>query len=161
MKTKAQLDNQIELLKKTFGDLMFASDIASIRKFFKDNFNEDIIQIGDKLVFDFTALFGMSPKIKKTFKDDPVQPITVTYKRLDLIFYTYDKHHEMGEQYIVRDADWTQHLYPTEVKQSVLWAKKASLKDRDRDEYYVQVNSFELKSKYTKLIKDIDFSDYK
>ena len=47
------------------------------------------------------------------------------------------------------------------VKQSVLWAKKSSLKEKDPNEYYIQVNSFDFNNKYTTLIKDIDFSDYK
>ena len=59
-KTRLQLNNQIENLKQTFGDLLFASNIKDIRKFFKDNFNEEIIQVGDKLVFDLTAIFNIS-----------------------------------------------------------------------------------------------------
>lgn len=159
-KTRLQLDNQIENLKQTFGDLLFASNIKDIRKFFKDNFNEEIIQIGDKLVFDLTPIFNMSSKLKKEYNNDPIQPITITYKRLDIIFFTYDKLPEKGEQYITWDADWMKFLYPTKVKQSVLWAKKSSLKEKDPNEYYVQVNSFDFNNKYTTLIKDIDFSDY-
>lgn len=160
IKTRQQLDNQIENLKKTFGNLLFASNIQDIKKFFKDNFNEEIIQVGDKLIFDLNTIFRMSSKLRKEYKDDPIQPITVTYKRLDIIFFTYDKHPEWGEKYIMWDADWMKWLYPTEVKQSVLWAKKSSLKEKDPNEYYVQVNSFDFNNKYTTLIKDIDFSDY-
>lgn len=160
LKTREQLDNQIKLLQDTFGDLLFASNLEDLQKFFKDNFNRDIVQIGDKLIFDFNSLFRMSSKISKEFKNDPIQPITVTYRRLDIIFFTYDKHPEFGEKYITWDADWMKHLYPVEVRQSVLWDKKSSLRERDQNEYYIQVNSFDFKNKYTKLIKDIDFSDY-
>ena len=120
IKTRQQLDNQIENLKQAFGDLLFASNIQDIRKFFKDSFNEEIIKVGDKLVFDLTPIFNISPKIKKEYKNDPIQPITITYKRLDIIFFTYDKLPEKGEQYIMWDADWMKFLYPTVVKQSVL-----------------------------------------
>ena len=161
IKTRLQLDNHIETLKQTFGDLLFASNIKDIRKFFKDNFNEEIIQIGDKLVFDLTPIFNISSKLKKEYNNDPIQPITITYKRLNIIFFTYDKLPEKGEQYITWDADWMKFLYPTKVKQSVLWTKKSSLKEKDPNEYYIQVNSFDFNNKYTTLIKDIDFSDYK
>ena len=102
----------------------------------------------------------MSPKIKKQFNNDPIQPITITYKRLDIIFFTYDKHPELGENYTTWGADWMKWLYPTEVKQSVLWANKTYLKEKNPNEYYIQVNSYDLKNKYGKLIKDIDFNDY-
>lgn len=160
-KTKAQLDAQIEGLKNTFGNLLFVNNMEDLQKFFKDKFNRDIVQVGDKLVFYFKSLFGISPKFKKQFNNDHIQPITVTYLRLDIIFFTYDKHPEMGEQYIMWDGDWMKWLYPIEVKQSVLFANKAYLKNKDPNEYYLQVNSFGFNNKLTKLIKDIDFSDYK
>lgn len=161
MKTKEQLNKQIETIKNIFGDLLFASNIAELQKFFKNYFNRDIIQVGDKLVYELNALFSMSPEIKKKFKNDPIQPITVTYKRLDIIFFTYDKRPDLGENYTMWDSDSMKWLYPTEIKQSVLWANKTYLKEKNPDEYYIQVNSFDLKNKYGKLIKDIDFSDYK
>ncbi len=161
MKTKAQLDKQIEELRNAFGNLLYASNIEELQKFFKNYFNKDIIQVGDHLIYDFTTLFNMSPKVRKQFNNDPIQSITVTYKRLDLIFFTYDKHPDLGENYITWDSDWMKYLYPIEVKQSVLWANKAYLKEKNPDEYYIQVNSFDLNNKYGKLIKDIDFSDYK
>ena len=161
MKTKEQLNKQIENIKNNFGDLLFASNIAELQKFFKNYFNRDIIQVGDKLVYDLSVLFDMSQKIRDKFNNDPIQPITVTYKRLDIIFFTYDKRPDLGENYTTWDADWMKWLYPTEVKQSVLWANKTYLKEKNPNEYYIQVNSFDLKNKYGKLIKDIDFSDYK
>lgn len=159
-KTKEQLDAQIEELRNTFGNLLFASNMRDLQKLFKDKFNRGIVQIGDHLVFDFKSLFGISPKIRKQFKNDPIQSITVTYLRLDIIFFVYDKHPEMGEQYIMWDADWMKWLYPIEIKQSILFANKAYLKEKNPNEYYIQVNSFDFNNKYTTLIKDIDFSEY-
>ena len=161
IKSKEQLDTQIKLLKQTFGDLLQASNLSDIQKFFKDNFNEDIVQAGDKLIYDFAALFNIVPEMRRKFNGDNIQPITITYKRLDIIFFTYDKHPELGEQYITLTSDWMKWLFPVEVKQSILWAKKASLREKNPNEYYIQVNSFEINNKYTKLIKDIDFSEYK
>ena len=86
-KTKAQLDAQIEGLRNAFGNLLFASNMEDLQKFFKDKFNREIIQVGDKLVYDLNSLFAMSPKMREQFNNDPIQPITVTYKRLDIIFY--------------------------------------------------------------------------
>ena len=162
IKTRTELDKQLKMLIETFStNIMTNGNINDLRKWFKDKFNEDIVQVGDKLTFDFHSLFYMSPKWRNKFKGDPIQPITVTYKRVDIIFYTYDKHPEFGEEYIMWDADWTKWLYPNEIKQSVLWKHKESLKKRNPNEYYLQVHMFDIEPKYVNYIKDIDFSDYK
>lgn len=159
---KNELDEQLKILKENFStNIMTDGTIYDLRKYFKDKFNEDIVQVGDKLTFNFHSLCYTSPKWKKKFKNDPIQPITVTYKRADIIFYTYDKHPEFGEEYIMWENDLTKWLYPNEIKQSVLWKYKESLKEKDPNEYYLQVHMFDIDTKYVNYIKDIDFSDYK
>ena len=161
MKTKAELDNKLQELKNMFGENALSNgSIADLRKWFKNYFNKDIVKVGDKLTFDFSGLFKMVPETKKKFNDDPIQPITVTYLRADIIFYTYDKHPELGEVYIMWDADWTKYLYPNEIKQSELWKNKEYLFHENPDEYYLQVNLFDIDSKYVNYIKNIDFSGY-
>jgi len=161
IKSKAELDKQLEMLTRTFSDnILSKGNIADLREWFKDNFNEDIVQVGDKLTFDFHALFNIVPAIRKKFKNKPIQPITVTYKRSDIIFYTYDNLPELGEEYIMWSSDWTKWLYPNKIKQSVLWKHKESLKEKNPNEYYLQVNLFNIDNKYVNYIKDIDFSDY-
>ena len=161
MKTKAELDNKLQELKNMFGENALSNgSIADLRKWFKNYFNKDIVKVRDKLTFDFSGLFKMVPETKKKFNDDPIQPITVTYLRADIIFYTYDKHPEFGELYIMWDVDWTKYLYPQEIKQSELWKNKEYLFHKNPDEYYLQVNLFDIDSKYVNYIKDIDFSGY-
>jgi hypothetical protein len=161
MKTKAELDLQIDNLRKYFNcNVLTDGNIADLQKWFKNKFNRKIINVGDKLVFDFHVLFNMNADYREQFKNDYIQPITVTYLRLDVIFFTYDKHPEFGEKYTVWDADWMKWLYPTEIKQSVLWKHKKYLRKKDPNEYYIEVNLFDIDSKFVKYIKDIDFSDY-
>lgn len=162
IKSKAELDKQLEMLTQAFPDnILSKGNIADLREWFKENFNEDIVQVGDKLTFDFHSLFNIVPNIRKKFKNKPIQPITVTYKRADIIFYTYDNLPELGEEYIIWDSDWTKWLYPNEIKQSVLWKHKESLKEKNPNEYYLQVNLFNIDNKFVNYIKDIDFSNYK
>lgn len=161
VKSKSELDNKLKELKKAFeGPATINGSIGDLKKWFKDKFNEDIVQIGDKLIYDLNALFYMSPMIHKEFNDDPIQPITITYKRLDIIFFTYDKHPEWGEKYTMYDSDWSKWLYPKEIKQSILWKHKEYLREKDPNEYYLQVNLFDINSDLVNYIKDIDFSDY-
>lgn len=162
IKSKAELDKKLEMFTRIFSDnILSKGNIADLREWFKENFNEDIVQVGDKLTFDFHALFNIVPDIRKKFKNKPIQPITVTYKRADIIFYTYDNLPELGEEYIMWSSDWTRWLYPNEIKQSVLWKHKESLKEKNPNEYYLQVNLFNIDDKFVNYIKDIDFSDYK
>lgn len=154
---RTELDKKVKTIKESFSDYIIDPNIKELLKFFKKSFNEDIIQIGDKLIYDFNALFVMSPSVKKKFKNDPIQPITITYKRADILFFTFDKLSELGEEYTMYDSDWSQFLYPTELKLSVLFDKKSYLKEKDPEEWYVETNVFSINDKYTKLINDINF----
>lgn len=159
MKNHIELDNKVNELRKYLNFEPVDPNLGAIKNFFKDRFNPDIVHVGDKATFIFQTLFRMSSKLRKEFNNDPVQPITITYRRLDLIFYTYDKHPEKGEQYLDFNSDWTKYIYLSEIKMSELWLGKKYLLEQDPDEYYVQVNLFQLKdNKFTKYIKDIDFS---
>ena len=161
MKTKAELDNKLQELRKSFGEHAVTNgSIDDLRKWFKKYFNTGIVKVGDKLTYDFSTLFRMVPASQKKLKGDPIQPITVTYLRADIIFYTYDKHPEFGELYMMWDSDYAKYLYPQEIKQSELWKNKEYLFHENPDEYYLQVNLFDIDSKYVNYIKDIDFSSY-
>lgn len=155
IRKKSELDSKLQILKNTFGDTQYNGNIYELKKLFKDNFNTDIVKIGDELIFDFSTIFNMTTNYRKKFNNDPIQPITVTYLRADIIFYTYDKHPEFGENYIMWDADWTKYLYPVKITQSILWKNKEYLKEKNPNEYYLQVNLFDINSKFTKYIKDI------
>lgn len=159
--SKSELDKKLNELRKMFGENSLSEgSIADLKKKFKDNFNKDIIKIGYKLTYDFNTLFNNVPSLKKNFNGDPIQPITVTYLRCDIIFFIYDNHPELGENYITFDDSWMKWLYPNEIKQSELWKHKEYLLFDNPNEYYLQVNLFDIKSTFVKYIKDIDFSGY-
>ena len=90
-KSRTELDKQVRIIKESLPGYTVDPNIKELMKFFKKTFNEDIVQIGDKLIYDFNALFEMSPSVKKKFNNDPIQPITITYKRADILFFTFDK----------------------------------------------------------------------
>lgn len=152
--SKEELDNKIKGLKEAF-NVSYDTNLMEFQNVFKDNFNPNIIKVGDKATYYLKSVFYMSPEIKRRFKGDPVQPITITYIRQDVIFFTWDKHPEFGEEYTMYSADWSKWLYPAEIKLSELWKKKSYLKETDYDEWYIQTHTFEFKSEHTKIINDL------
>ena len=156
IKSKEELDKKVEELRASL-DVEFDANIADIKKFFKDKFNPNILKIGDHATFYLKTAFHMSPEIKRKFKNDPIQPITITYIRQDVIFFTYDKRPDLGEEYTMYDADWSKWLYPSEIKLSELWENKSYLKEKDYNEWYIETHLFRLGSKFTKVIDDIQY----
>ena len=153
--TPIERDNKIKEIKKYVADI--DPNLKELQKFFKDKFNMNIVKIGDHATYDFNALFYISPKVAKRFKNDPIQPITITYIRQDVIFFTWDKHPEFGEEYTMYDADWSKWLYLNEIKLSELWKNKEYLIEKDYDEWYIETKSMEFKSEHTKIINDIEY----
>ena len=160
MKTRSELDSKVKELKEHFGnDICLNGNVYDLEKFFDRKFNYKIIKRGTRGVFDFTKLMKSVPEISRMFNDDPIQPFTVTYVRQDIIFYKLDKNPK-EEKYIQFGAAWTHVMYLNEIKQSELFKKKEYLKKKDPEEWYIQVNLFDIKNKYTTYIRDIDFNDY-
>lgn len=148
------LDSKVQYIKSIQSPV--DTNVKELMEFFKDKFNYNIVKVGDHATYDFNALFRIAPGTRKRFKNDPVQPITVTYIRKDVIFFTWDKHPEFGEEYTMYEADWSKWLYPREIKLSELWKNKEYLREKDYDEWYVQTRSLEFTSKYTKIVDDLD-----
>ena len=153
--TPIERDNQVKVIKDVAGKI--DPNLKELQKFFKNNFNQGIIKIGDHAIYDLNTIFYTSPQIKKKFKDDPIQPITITYIRLDVIFFTWDKHPEFGEEYTMYSADWSKYLYLKEIKLSEIWKNKEYLNEKDYDEWYIQTKSVEFDTKYTNIIDDIKY----
>ena len=154
--TQVERDNQVKTIKEFVGKI--DPNLKELQRIFKNKFNPHILMAGDKAIYDLDTVFSQSIKTKKRFKNDPIQPITITYIRQDVIFFTWDKHPEFGEEYTMYDADWSKFLYLKEIKLSELWEKKLYLKEKDYDEWYIQVNSCQFTSKYTKMINNIPMS---
>lgn len=151
-----ELNNKVNELQKVF-DTKYDSNLKEIQKIFKDKFNPNIIKVGDKATFYLKAVFNISPDVKRRFKNDPIQPITITYIRKDVIFFTWDKHPEFDEEYTMYDADWSKMLYPKEIKLSELWKNKEYLKNKDYNEWYIETHVMKFDSKFTKIIDDINY----
>ena len=156
IKSKEELDKKVKELQECF-NVLHDANLAEIQKVFKDKFNQDILKVGDHATYDLNALFYISSKIANRFKNDPIQPITITYIRQDVIFFTWDKHPEFGEEYTMYDADWSKWLYLNEIKLSELWKNKEYLIEKDYDEWYIETKLMKFKSKYTKIINDIEY----
>lgn len=54
-------------------------------------------------------------------------------------------------------ADWSKYLYLKEIKLSELWKNKEYLIEKDYDEWYIETKLMKFKSKYTKIINDIEY----
>ena len=111
--SKEELDKKLESIKEMVGTM--SPDLAELQRFFKDKFNPDIIKAGDKAIYDLRGVFNISPEIRKKFKKDPIQPITITYIRSGVIFFTYDKLPKNPEEWTTYDADASKWLYPKEL----------------------------------------------
>ena len=125
--TKEELNKKLEELRSCFGALTVKPTLGDLMAFFKESFNKDIVKVGDRLIFDFTQLFfmgGNKGELYKRFKGEPIQPITVTYIRGSVIFYTYDSEKNGNEEYMDYNSDWNKYLYLTTIKQSELFKNK-------------------------------------
>lgn len=142
-KSKKELDKQIKELKKHFGEQTHIEcSLYNLMNFFKKSYNKQLFKKGDKCWLNLKSLCKTSQEYKKIFGNDYIQPITITYKRCDLIFYKFDKHPEIEERYFSDESHWAKWLYPS--KLSKYQAQKLKIKkliDKDPDELYVQLNT--------------------
>ena len=141
-KSIKELDKQVKELKKVFGkQTHIECSLDNLINFFKKSYNKDLFKKGDKCWLNLKTLCNSNPEYKKIFGTDYIQPITITYKRCDLIFYKFDNHPEIEERYLADTSQWAKWLYPT--KLSKYTAQKLKIKkliDKDPDELYVQLN---------------------
>ena len=64
--TPIERDNQVKVIKDVVGKI--DPNLKELQKFFKNNFNQGIIKIGDHAIYDLNTIFYTSPQIKKKFK---------------------------------------------------------------------------------------------
>lgn len=142
-KSKEELDNKVKELKTHFKESTnIECSLDSLMKFFKKSYNKQLFKKGDKCWLNLKTLCKTSPEYKKIFGNDYIQPITITYKRCDLIFYKFDNYPEIKERYFSEDSHWAKWLYPSELsKKEVQKLKIKKLIDKDPDELYVQLNT--------------------
>lgn len=166
MKSKEELDNQVENLKKYFGNARYLNlNIAEIKNNFKEYFNEDILKLRTKWFIDLSIFFKSADgnKWRKRFNNERFQPITITYKRCDLIFFTWDNYLEYGEDYFVISTknNWCKNIYPYEIKKSELFKLKFDhLREiGELEELYIQMRIIDFNN-FDNRINVIDDLDY-
>lgn len=147
-------------LKRKYKDLLnffggkhkIKPSISELRNYFKDRYVDTILE-GRKCVINLTTLRKTSTEWKKKFKED-WQVITITYRRLDIVFFTWDNYPEYGEEYlIVSDGSvWTRYVYPQYICLSEIFGKKIeTLKNNNINELRLQVSLVEFDNLSNKI----------
>lgn len=162
-KIKEELDKKVEELKKHFGKSRFVElNLANQLKFFKKDFNDKIFSKGKQCFFDLTPMFR-NKTFAKRFDNNPIQPITITYKRCDLIFFKWNNYPKYEEEYFAKSINgpYSMVCYPFEVKKSELLGKKIKhlIEKKDFEELYIQKRVIDFEN-YKGLINIIDDLDY-
>ena len=144
-KSKETLDNKVKELKEAFGDQTYIEcSLDSLKNFFKKSYNKNLFKKGDICWLNLKVMCNMNPEYKKIFKTNYIQPVKITYKRCDLIFYKYINYPDIEERYFSDESQWAKWLYPSEL--SKYEAQKLKIKkliDKDPDELYVQLNTID------------------
>ncbi len=168
--TKEELDNKVKELSDHFKNgRKISPNIKEIMNFFKDKYNTKIFSKGRLCWIDLDFFFNNSENKKewrKRFDNNSIQPIKITYKRKDVIFFKWLNYPKYEEEWFVEDKSslniWPKIIYPQEIRYSELFYKKIkTLKKKDPDELYIQVNVLELDN-FNGLInieKDVKYED--
>lgn len=168
--TKKELDNKVKELSDHFKTgRKISPNIKEIMNFFKDKYNTKIFSKGRLCWIDLDFFFNNSENKKewrKRFDNNPIQPIKITYKRKDVIFFKWLNYPKYKEEWFVEDKSslniWPKIIYPQEIRYSELFYKKIKkLKKKDPEELYIQVNLLELDN-FNGLInieKDVKYED--
>lgn len=142
MKTEQELNEKISQLKESFNPVLKPS-MNSMQEWFKDKYN-DIFYENRKCLINLKTFFNgpNGSSWKKRFDNNPIQPVTVTYRRCDLVFFTYDNYPKYKEEYFVHDgnSNWSKNFYPREIKASEMFKNKMYLIEDNPDELYLQAN---------------------
>jgi len=137
-----ELDNKVKELKEAFGEQTYIEcSLDNLKNFFKKSYNKDLFKKGDICWLNLKTLCNTNPEYKKIFGTNYIQPIKITYKRCDLIFYKYINYPDIEERYFSDESHWAKWLYPS--KLSKYQAQKLKIKkliNKDPDELYVQLN---------------------
>lgn len=163
MRNKEELKTKVKELRKVFGGnhIIVPSIDGLIEGLGKDYV--DLFKKGTKAVVDislFKKVASNSDEWKKRFKDD-WQPITITYRRQDAVFFTWDNYPKYKEEYMIIGAadSWNKRTYLREIKLSEVFSKKIKrLVDKNFDELVLQLslNEFDNVNGHVTIINDIE-----
>ena len=92
--------------------------------------------------------------------DNPLEPVTITYKRQDVVFYKFDNYPQYGEHYIIESDNgaFNRNLYIKELRLSEAFKNKIKkLKDTNLNELMLQVSIVEFNTHgITEVINDLN-----
>lgn len=148
MTNKEELKEKAEGLRKAFGgNHIIVPSISGLMDGLRKDY-VDLFKKGTKCVVDmqfFKKYASNKDELKKKFEDD-WQPITITYRRQDVMFFTWDNYPNYKEEYmIVGSSDaWNKKTYLREIKLSEIFSKKIKrLVDKNFNELVLQMSLVE------------------
>jgi len=158
MMNKEELDKKLAEIHEAIGGKATVDvSYGDLEKFFKKSFNDEMFAVGRKVIIDLSMQMKWASNKawwRKRFKNNPYQPVTITYRRLDLIFYTYDNFPEYEEEYISTNGDNTNKFYIADVKVSEIFKGKEYLKETKPNEWYLQTHLVDFKGVPGVIITD-------
>lgn len=142
--TTEELKSKYEELLKCFnGKHIIKPSIHNLIHFFKDRY-VDVLLEGRKCIVDLETARKSSHEYREKFKED-IQQITIVYRRLNVVFFTWDAYPQYGEEYFIIDGStlWCKYIYPKQILLSEIFEKKIiSLKD-NQEELRLQISLIE------------------
>lgn len=145
-----EIKQQIQNIKKTFGDaLIIEPTMDELQKWFKKDYVSPFKK-GIKCYIDlrFFFKFDNTRQWEKLFDNNPWQPITITYKRQDVIFFKWDNYPKYAEEYFTEESTnsvWHKHIYPSIIKYSDIFKKKIQRLKNNQRELEVQIGILTIK----------------
>lgn len=157
------LDEKVKKMKEYFGDsLRIKPSIGNLMKFFKNDFNENVIC--GRIWIDLSQLmtYGSNAKVmRKRFDNQFWQRAFITYFRKDVVFYKYENYPDYEEEWFsTKDLIWPDIVYLRDVNIRDLFQKKiARLYEKKWDELYVQIHSFDIDDMNGKINVNKEYVD--
>ena len=158
------IQKQIQNIKNAFGNACIINpSMEELHKWFKKDyvspFKKDIRCYLDLRFF---FKFDKTRDWKKLFDNNPWQPIIITYKRQDVIFFKWENYPKYKEEYFMEEAAnsiWCNNIYPSIIKYSDIFKKKIQhLKNKNPRELAVQMGILEINDMngQIEIIKDVN-----
>lgn len=142
--TTEELRSKYEELLKCFnGKHIIKPSIYNLMHFFKDKYVDVLIE-GRKYIVDLETARKSSHEYRERFKED-VQEITIVYRRLNIVFFTWDAYPQYSEEYFIIDEStlWVKYVYPKQILLSEIFEKKIISLQNNQDELKLQVSLIE------------------
>lgn len=158
-----ETEQQIQNIKDTFGEACVVKPtVYELQKWFKKDYSSPFKK-GVKCYLDLRLFlkYDRTRDWKKLFDNNPWQPIIITYKRQDVIFFEWLNYPKYPEEYFMENvvnSTWCKIIYPSVVKYSDIFKKKIQrLQKRKPTELEVQIGVLTIDdlNGHIEVIKDL------